>query len=194
MRHEILAGPLVLRKYEPRFAPLLLAAVQASYTPAFTRYAPWCRADYALANSEAFIAQCQADWREGAAFPFALFDAQTAEFCGGIGLNQANRVHGFYNLGYWVRPSRQRQGLACHAIRHLARAAFADLPALHRLEILTLTDNVASQHAALSAGAVREGLLRRRLLVGPAPRTPSYSPWSGSPTNKEVGNPRFSKP
>lgn len=166
MRHEILAGPLVLRKYESHFAPLLAAAVQASYTPAFARYAPWCRADYALAESEAFIARCQADWRDGAAFTFALFDAQTAELCGGIGLNQPNRLHGFYNLGYWVRPSRQRQGLARHAIRHLAQAAFADLPALHRLEILTVTDNVASQQAALAAGAVHEGLLRRRLLVG----------------------------
>ena len=161
-----MAGPLVLRKYEPAFVPLLLEAAQASCTPAFTRYAPWCRPDYAFADSEAFIARCQADWQDGAAFNFALFDAQTAELCGGIGLNQPNRLHGFYNLGYWVRPSRQRQGLARLATRHLAQAAFADLPTLHRIEILTFPDNVASQQTARAAGAWREGLLRRRLLVG----------------------------
>jgi RimJ/RimL family protein N-acetyltransferase len=166
MRPEILAGPVVLRRYEPHFAPLLAEAARASCTPAFTRYAPWCHAGYALADSERFIARCQAEWRDRSGFAFALFDAQSAALCGGIGLNQPNRQHGFYNLGYWVRPSRQRQGLARHAIRHLAQAAFADLSDLHRLEVLTLPDNVASQQAALAAGAVREGLLRRRLLVG----------------------------
>jgi RimJ/RimL family protein N-acetyltransferase len=166
MRSEILAGPVVLRKYESHFAPLLLEAVTASCSPAFMQHATWCHADYSLAESESFIAQCEADWEDGSAFQFALFDTQTAEFCGGIGLNQPNRQHGFYNLGYWVRLSRHRQGLASQATRHLAQAAFADLPALNRLEILTVPDNLASQQTALAAGATHEGVLRQRLRMG----------------------------
>ncbi|QHV96551.1 GNAT family N-acetyltransferase [Spirosoma endbachense] len=166
MRPEILAGPVVLRKYEPGFIPLLFEAARASCSPLFTRYARWCHPDYAVADSEQFIAQCERDWQDGTAFNFALLDARTSELCGGIGLNQPNRVHGFYNLGYWVRPSRQGQGLASQATRQLALAAFADLAELNRLEILVVPDNLASQRTALAAGATREGLLRQRLLVG----------------------------
>ena len=166
LRTAILTPPLSLRKYEPAFAPRLLEAARAACSPAFTRFAPWCHPAYSLAESERFIAQCAADWQDGSAFTFALLDAATGELCGGIGLNQPNRAHGCYNLGYWVRPSRQRQGLACLAVRHLARAVFADLPAVQRLEILTLPENLASQRTALAAGAVQEGLLRQRLRMG----------------------------
>ncbi|MGI4873788.1 MAG: GNAT family N-acetyltransferase [Janthinobacterium lividum] len=167
MRSEIAAEPLVLRQYEPAFAALLYEAARASYSPQFAHYLPWCHAAYTLAESEQFVAQSAADWQDGSAYNYALFDAQSREFCGGIGLNQPNQVHGYYNLGYWVRTSRQRQGLAAQAIHHLVRAAFADLPTLHRLEILTLPDNLPSQRTALAAGATPEGLLRQRLRVGP---------------------------
>ena len=163
---EIFTGSLVLRKYEPALAPQLLEAARAACSPDFTRFAPWCHSAYSLSDSERFIAQCEAGWLDSSAFSFALLDAGTGELCGGIGLNQPNRAHGCYNLGYWVRPSRQRQGLAGVATRHLARAVFADLPDVHRLEILTLPENLASQRTALAAGAIREGVLRQRLRVG----------------------------
>ncbi len=165
MRSEITARPFLLRKLEAALAPLLLEAATTSCSPAFTQFAPWCHPAYSLADSERFIVQSESDWQEATAFQFALLDAATGEFCGGLGLNQPNRAHGFYNLGYWVRASRQRQGLAT---RQLAQAAFADLPALHRLELLIMPDNVASQRTARAVGARYEGLLRQRLRVGAA--------------------------
>lgn len=167
MRREITAGPLVLQKLEAAIAPRLLEAAVASCSPAFTQFAPWCHPAYSLADSERFIAQSETDWQQAAAFQFAILDAATGECCGGIGLNQPNRVHGLYNLGYWVRASRQRQGIATLATRELANAAFADLPALQRLELLTMPDNVASQRTARAVGATYEGLLRQRLVIGP---------------------------
>jgi ribosomal-protein-serine acetyltransferase len=165
MRRETAIGPLVLRKLEAALAPRLLEAATTSCSPAFTQFAPWCHPAYALVDSERFIAQSEADWEQGTAFQFAILDASTGEFCGGIGLNQPNRAHGLYNLGYWVRASRQRQGIAALATRQLAKTAFADLPAVHRLELLTMPDNVASQRTALAAGATYEGVLRQRLRV-----------------------------
>ncbi|MFD1872906.1 GNAT family N-acetyltransferase [Hymenobacter bucti] len=168
MKRELTAGPLVLRKLEATLAPLLLEAATASCSPAFTQFAPWCQPSYSLADSARFIAQSEADWEQEEAFQFAILDAATGAYCGGIGLNQPNRAHGFYNLGYWVRPSWQRQGIAALATRELVKAAFTDGPAIHRLELLTLPDNVASQRTALAAGATCEGLLRQRLRVGAA--------------------------
>lgn len=167
LRTEIVTPALLLQKYTPALAPRLLEAARAACSPAFTRFAPWCHPAYSLAESEQFIALAEAGWRDNSAFFFALLDGSTGELCGGIGLNQPNPAHGCFNLGYWVRPSRQRQGLAAQAVRHLARAAFADLPAVQRLELLTLPDNLASQRTALAAGATREGLLRQRLRLGP---------------------------
>lgn len=168
MRREIILGPVGLQKLESAFAPLLWEAATASCSPTFTRFAPWCHPAYSLVDSERFIAQSEADWQQELAFQFAIVDALTGEYCGGIGLNQPNQAHGFYNLGYWVRPSRQQQGIAARATRQLAKAAFTDLPALHRIELLTMPDNVASQRTALAAGATYEGLLRQRLRVGAA--------------------------
>jgi|GEM_PF-173763 len=170
LRTEILTPAFALRKYEPTFASQLLEAARAACSPDFSRFAPWCHPAYSLADSERFIAQCEAGWRDGSAFTFALMDADTGELCGGIGLNQPNRAHGCYNLGYWVHPARQRRGLARGAIRHLAQAVFADLPQVQRLEMLTLPENVASQRAALAAGAMQEGLLRQRLRLGDSQR------------------------
>jgi len=168
MRREIYVGSFVLRKLEMVLVPQLFEAAAASCSPAFTHFAPWCHSAYSLADSERFVARATADWQQALAFQFAILDAATGEYCGGIGLNQPNLAHAFYNLGYWVRASRQRQGIAALATRQLAKAAFADLPSLHRLELLIMPDNVASQRTALAAGAVYEGLLRQRLRVGAA--------------------------
>jgi ribosomal-protein-serine acetyltransferase len=166
LRTEIFTPTLVLRKYEPALASQLLEVARAACSPEFTRFAPWCHPAYSLADSEQFIAHCEIGWADGSAFTYALLDADTGELCGGIGLNQPNRAHGCYNLGYWVRPSRQRQGLAGLATRHLARVVFADLLHVQRLEILTVPENLASQRTALAAGATQEGLLRQRLRIG----------------------------
>jgi RimJ/RimL family protein N-acetyltransferase len=37
-------------------------------------------------------------------------------FYGGIAINQINREHEFGNIGYWVRQSRQRRGIALRAV------------------------------------------------------------------------------
>jgi RimJ/RimL family protein N-acetyltransferase len=47
----------------------------------------------------------------------------------------------------------------------MARFSFEQV-GLHRDEILAAVPNVASQRVAEKAGAVREGVLRNRLLIG----------------------------
>ena len=50
------------------------------------------------------------------------------------------------------------------AIRLAARFGCEEL-GLYRIEIVAAVDNIASQRVAEKAGAVREGVLRNRLLV-----------------------------
>ena len=79
-------------------------------------------------------------------------------------MNFINRVHQIGNLGYWVRSTAAGRGVATQAARLMARFAFEQV-GLHRVEILAAIPNIASQRVAEKAGAVREGVLRNRLLI-----------------------------
>jgi ribosomal-protein-serine acetyltransferase len=89
-------------------------------------------------------------------------------FLGGAGLNKINREHNFANLGYWVRQSRQRRGVASGATRLLAGFGFATL-GLTRIEIVAVSDNLPSQRVAEKAGAQFECLARNRLVIRGVP-------------------------
>lgn len=165
MRGEIIGERVILRKYEIAFAPLLFAAASESKGGEFSRWMPWCHENYAFAESESFIEKTIKNWDNRTQFGFAIFDAKTNEFLGGTGLNQPNDNHKFYNLGYWVRASKHNRGTASAATRMLAETAFEDLP-INRIEILAAVENVPSCKAAEKAGATREGILRKRLIIG----------------------------
>ena len=165
MRSEIIGERVILRKYEIGFAPLLFEAADESKGGEFSRWMPWCHENYSLADSEIFIEIVEAGWKDATQFGFAIFDAQTSEFLGGTGLNQPNKIHKFYNLGYWVRASRRNRGIISEAARLLAQTAFEDLP-INRIEIITAAANIPSQKAAEKSGATREGVLRKRLVIG----------------------------
>ncbi len=96
-------------------------------------------------------------------YTFAILGSD-GRFLGGCGLNQINRIHRFANLGYWVRTSATRHGVATEAVRQVAEFAFGNTD-LVRLEIVCAVGNDPSQRVAERAGAVREGVLRHRLLL-----------------------------
>jgi len=172
MRTEIYGDQIILKAYEKSFAPLLFEAAFESRGGEFSRWMPWCHENYTIEESRDFIEKTEENWRNsedvwqsGAQFGYAIFEAETEKFLGGVGLNQPNKMHKFFNLGYWVRVSAQNRGIASRATRILAQAAFEDLP-VNRIEILAAIENVPSQRAAEKAGAEREGILRKRLTVG----------------------------
>ena len=165
MRLKIIGEKISLLKYESDFAPLLFEAAIESRGGEFTRWMPWCHENYSMAESESFIKHSIESWENKTEFNFGIFETETGEFLGGIGLNQPNKDHKFYNLGYGIRVSKQNRGIVSNAVRLLAKTAFEDLP-INRIEILTAVENTASQKAAEKAGAVREGVLRKRLVIG----------------------------
>ncbi len=130
---------------------------------------PWCHAGYTQAESIAWIEKTQGFWQSGEAYEFAIFDLANG-YVGGAGLNQFNRVHNLANLGYWVRQSRQRHGLATAAARALAKFGFETLR-LTRLEIVAASENSPSRRVAEKVGAQFECLARNRLVIHGAPHT-----------------------
>lgn len=153
---------LCIRPYQADDAEAFAQAVRESVA-SVGPWMPWCHAAYTVDEAHAWFALCERERAAGSAFEFGLFDAGGA-LLGGAGLNQINRQHNFCNLGYWVRASRQRRGVARGAVRLLAGYGFEEL-GLTRIEIVIALGNTASEAVALGAGAVREGVARNRLCI-----------------------------
>jgi ribosomal-protein-serine acetyltransferase len=165
MKTNLSDGKLYIRPYEAEDIPALYEAARESAGESFTWWMSWCHADYTLEESSQFVHSRDEARRNEEEYDFAIFDVETDNFLGGVGLNQFNRQHGFANLGYWVRASSMGQGIAPAAVLLCARFAFQEV-GLNRVEILIATENTRSRRVAEKAGAKREGVLRRRLIIG----------------------------
>lgn len=152
------------RPFVPDDAPAFVDALLESI-PTLAPWMPWAHENYSLADAQGWISHCQQGWAERTSFEFGIFDAATGTFVGGCGLNQFNPLHGFCNLGYWVRQSQHRRGAATAAIRALSDYGFTE-QRLGRLEIVVGVGNTASLGAARKAGALEEGIARNRLKLG----------------------------
>lgn len=164
MKEEITGERVVLRKLQTEHIEPLFEAARESFGGEFTRWMPWCHENYSIEESEFFIKTCLMNWENGEEYTFAICEPKTGKFIGLVGLNTFNSAHKFYNVGYWVRVSAQKNGFVSEAAKLLAKAAFEVLE-INRLEILVAKDNIPSQKAAEKCGAVREGILRNRLLI-----------------------------
>jgi RimJ/RimL family protein N-acetyltransferase len=107
--------------------------------------------------------------RQGAASTFAaggasyaIADPATDRLIGGIGLTGAPGAERRAYIGYWVAPWARRRGVASAATIALSGWAFDH--DMHRLDLLTALDNLASQRVAIAAGYSREGVLRGVML------------------------------
>jgi ribosomal-protein-serine acetyltransferase len=128
---------------------------------------PWCHPDYSMQEARSWLRiQVQA-FNERKWFEFAIVDSN-GRYVGQCGLNQFDEQNRRCNLGYWVRSSASRRGVATHAVRLLRDWAFEHTN-LARIEIVVAVGNHASVRVAEKAGAVREGVFRHRLFLHGAP-------------------------
>lgn len=160
---ELMDESILLRPYCEADVEHLYSAVRESI-PEVSRWLPWCHEKYSLEESRDFIASRRLADKGDEWYSFAVFEKPSGAFVGGVGLTFFNLVHQFANLGYWVRTSAAGRGFATSATRLAARFGFEQL-ALRRIEIVAAADNVASQRVAEKAGAIREGVARKRLLI-----------------------------
>lgn len=161
MRTELSNELVRIRRYSADDIPLLFAAARESTNEMFA-WMPWCHPNYSLEESASFVSSREAAWNQKTEFDFAVSDVESGQFLGGVGLNLFNHDHGFCNLGYWVRSSQTRRGIATAATLLAAQLGFEDLN-LRRIEIVVAVGNVASQRVAEKANAKREGVLRNRV-------------------------------
>lgn len=155
---------ITLRPYEFGDENALLKAVKESL-PELNPWMSWANESYSSETALNFITLARAYWASGAMYAFAITDSQTGEFLGGCSLSHIHPLYHFCNLGYWVRTSRQGNGIAGRAAKLTARFAFERVN-LIRVEIVIAVGNEASRVVAQKIGAHDEGLLLNRMVIG----------------------------
>ena len=125
---------------------------------------PWCDMNYRREDSAEWVATRAYAWDHAVEYSFVVEACDDDTFLGGCGINRIDANYRIGNLGYWVRSSRAGTGVATGAAALALQFAFAEL-GLERVEILAGTGNAASIRVAEKLRAVREGLMRRRLLI-----------------------------
>jgi ribosomal-protein-serine acetyltransferase len=154
-----------IRLYQRGDAEHLLEAIHESVAEV-SPWMAWCSAGYTLDEARAWVAEQQRLARQRLAFEFAIW--RDGRYLGACGVNQLNRVNRFANLGYWVRSSEMGRGVAPAAVGMVVDYAFRETD-LVRLEIVCAVANVRSQRVAEKSGALREGILRDRVLLPGGP-------------------------
>jgi ribosomal-protein-serine acetyltransferase len=160
---RLIDNSITLRPFEVDDAPAMVEAVQESIAESMP-WMGWCTPDYDLDSARSWLVTLPVNWENGTQYGFAITNTENGKILGGTGLNHINQAQRLANLGYWVRTSATRQGVATRAARLVARFGIEKIGLL-RAEIVVAVGNAASLRVAQKAGAQREGILRNRLIV-----------------------------
>jgi len=157
---------IAIRPYAVADATVVWQAVRESMGD-LQPWMPWCHRDYSLRDSCGWLELQVKAFEQRTAFEFAIVSADGG-YLGACGINQIDQPNHRANLGYWVRTSACRRGIATRAVRLIREWAFRNTD-LSRLEIVVAVGNVASQRVAEKAGASREGVLKHRIFLHGVP-------------------------
>jgi RimJ/RimL family protein N-acetyltransferase len=159
--YRIATERLVVRCWDPRDAPLLKEAIDVSLDH-LRPWMPWAQHEpQTLGQKVELLRRFRGQFDLGEEFVYGIFDAEESEVVGGTGLHR--RVgDGAFEIGYWIRAGRTREGLATEVTAALTRAAF-EVCGVDRVEIRVDPANAASAGIPRKLGYREEATLRRRL-------------------------------
>jgi ribosomal-protein-serine acetyltransferase len=151
-----------LRRYRPDDVDAVFGAVLESLGE-LALWMPWAHAHYGRGDAAAWVASRPSAWETGEEWSLLIVDAQD-RVLGACGVHRPDRTKQVAEVGYWVRTSATGKGVATTALRRVADWAFRQ-QGMHRLEVVVVVENVASQRVAERAGAIREGILAERVCL-----------------------------
>jgi RimJ/RimL family protein N-acetyltransferase len=155
---------LVIRCYDPRDAPLLKDAIDSSLEH-LRAWMDWAsREPQTLEEKVELLNYFRSEFDAGESFVYGIFAADESELLAGAGLEPRIGPGGL-EIGYWVRASATRQGIATELAGALTRVGI-EVCGADRIEIRIDPNNLASLGVPRKLGFMEEATLRRRL---PAP-------------------------
>ena len=107
----------------------------------------WCTPEYNEELAREWLATLKAAWKARVQYGMVITDAHSGTILGGTGLNHINYFYRLANLGYWVRSSATRHGIATRTARLVGEFAVKQVGLL-RAEIVVAVDNEAKNARA----------------------------------------------
>ncbi len=107
-----------------------------------------------------FNANCR---RTGTSYEFGIFENDTGELVGDIGIVNVNSRCSHATLAYYVLPEKWGQGIATRAGRIILDYAF-DTLSLNRLNAICMVHNAASRRVLVKLGFEFEGVARQEIV------------------------------
>ena len=157
---------ILLRPFRVDDSELLYQAIRESLED-LKPWMSWAHDEYSRQEADSFIQITRARWEEDTLYAFAIIDALCGDVLGGCSLSHKHPVYHFCNVGYWVRSSRNGQGIAGRAAKLAARFGF-EYGGIIRAEVVIALENEKSRRAVEKIGAHYEGILLNRMVVGKA--------------------------
>jgi RimJ/RimL family protein N-acetyltransferase len=155
---------LVIRCWEPVDAPLLKDALDSSLDH-LRPFMDWAHDEPQPVEQKADLLKAfRALYDTGESFVMGIFDRSESEVLGGTGLHPRVGPGGL-EIGYWIRASATRQGIATEVSGALTRVGF-EVCGADRIEIRIEPRNEASFGIPRKLGFLEEATLRRRLPDG----------------------------
>jgi len=155
----------VARCWEPRDAPLLKEAVDSSIDHLLP-WMPWAADEpQTLDEKVQLLRRFRGQFDLGQNFVYGLFSRDESEVVGGSGFHKRDGDDAF-EIGYWIRASREREGLTTEVTAALTRVGF-ELSGVDRIEIQCEPANERSMRIPLKLGYREEARMRRRLYAAP---------------------------
>lgn len=139
-----------LRPYRDEDATAFSQAVNDSMDT-LSPWLLWAHSGFTEAEARQWFAISHLLRDKGEANEQGLF-AEDGRLLGGAGLRYSRDQKNHCSIGYWVRSSEQRQGIASFAVKHLVELAWQS-PEREIVEILAVEENVASRGVAIKCGA-----------------------------------------
>jgi RimJ/RimL family protein N-acetyltransferase len=113
------------------------------------------------ADARSMLADRAQRWADGEGRHFAIVEAGTDAYLGGVNFHNIRLDHRRAEVGFWLAPWARRRGVGSAAVTAACEWAFGHWQ-LKRIEMTTLPDNAGALALAEKIGATREGLLRSR--------------------------------
>lgn len=125
-----------------------------------TRYLAWLPHRY-LDETREFLRRCKAVWKDGSAFPWVIIRKVDERLLGMIELRISGHAA---NLGYVLAKPYWGKGYTPEAVGAMIDWALAQ-PELYRVWAVCDVENQASARVLEKSGMVREGILRRWMVL-----------------------------
>jgi RimJ/RimL family protein N-acetyltransferase len=120
---------------------------------------PWPDRHRTVDDSLEYIRHTQADLARRESFGLGIFDRETGELLGAIGMHPRHWGVPSFEIGYWIRQPREGKGYVTEAVKLVTRFAFGRLGA-NRVFIRCDRRNTRSCAIPERLGFVKEGTLR----------------------------------